>query len=209
MFLEGYKFDIIHRPGTQNGNADAISRIPYTDDQPAPLHLNGLHTDCANDHEEVSDTELELDQTSIQSRVSVVNESRESESEPHDIMLSRINFENFDNSERNKENLSTITEVNLDYGNPVSINLVDKIEQTLDEDMASLQRACPDLNFLIDYLETRVMPDDDKKQKMCIRAEEQFVSKDGLLYRFYQPQYKERPTSPAIISFNWLSLNLE
>ena len=142
-----------------------------------------------NDCGKVTNTNLELDQTSIQSEFSIANESRGSEPEPPDIILSEINFEKCDDSDR-KRDTSTITEVNLDYGNPVSINLIDNIEQTSDKDMVSLQRACPDLSFLIDYLETRVMPEDDKKQRMCIRAEEQFVIKDGLLYRFYQPQYK-------------------
>ena len=29
LMLQQYSFDIIHRPGCQNGNADALSRRPY------------------------------------------------------------------------------------------------------------------------------------------------------------------------------------
>ena len=56
--------------------------------------------------------------------------------------------------------------------------------------MALLQKSCPELNFLIDYLENRTMPLDEKKQRMCTKAEDQFVMKDGLLFRFYQPKFK-------------------
>lgn len=78
----------------------------------------------------------------------------------------------------------------LEYGESGSVNLIDNVDPVSDNDMALLQRQCPSLNFLIDYLENRTLPNDEKKQRMCIKAEQQFVMKDGLLYHYYQPNFK-------------------
>lgn len=34
------------------------------------------------------------------------------------------------------------------------------------------------------------MPSDEKQQRMCLRAEDQFVLRDNLLYHIYQPKFK-------------------
>ncbi|WAR19937.1 hypothetical protein MAR_001775 [Mya arenaria] len=82
------------------------------------------------------------------------------------------------------------TEFEFEYGSSFEINAIDTLDQLSENDMSVLQRKCPDLDFLIKYLESREMPDNKKQQNMCVKAEDQFVMKDGLLYRLYQKKMK-------------------
>jgi len=182
LFLQGYDFDIIHRPGTQNGNADAISRIPYDSEnldnadtsnapQVASLNENCLVSDslCSTSGESDDD-----------SSVYPASSDDDSISDCEDEWFSCE--EHFDDTD-------CLTEAHFEYGTSESVNLIDEVDEPSEADFAKAQRECPDLDFLIDYLENRTLPDDEKRQRMCIRAEEQFVIKDGLLYRFYQPRH--------------------
>lgn len=178
MFLENYDYEVIYRPGTQNGAADGVSRIRY----------ESLDQDEMNDVQIENVNENQTDQVQEESN-SPCDEnfpvSTDSDPEPIKVnVVSNSTTPDLDSKD------DSVVEVTLEYGNPASINLVDKVEQTADVDMAALQRQCPDLSYLIEYLETHVLPDDEKKRKCCQNADDYFVIKDGLLHRVYQPHHK-------------------
>jgi hypothetical protein len=78
----------------------------------------------------------------------------------------------------------------LEYGDTVGINTTDKVDELPETDMAALQRQCSDFDYLIHYLETREMPEDEKQQRTCLRAEDQYVLRDNVLYHLHQPRVK-------------------
>lgn len=43
MFLEGFSYDIIHKPGKQNANVDVIFRIPYPEDKTDGTEINNIN----------------------------------------------------------------------------------------------------------------------------------------------------------------------
>jgi len=64
------------------------------------------------------------------------------------------------------------------------------VEQTSDEDIASLQKKCPTLGYLIEYLEKGTLPKGEKEKRFCTSPHNHFVMKDGLLHKLYQPKNK-------------------
>ena len=145
IFLQQFDMEIIHRAGKSNGNADAISRIPY----PETKSVNA----CDNPQNlKENESTYEHDKTEV---------------------------ENF-----------TLTEVEFEYENVTQISSIDEIEDLPSNDIQTLQRECPDFDFIIKFLETREMPDDDRHQKICIRAEDQYVLNDNVLYHMFQPRSK-------------------
>ena len=147
LFLQQYNMNIVHRAGKLNGNADALSRIPY----PTSETINACQAD---------------------------NISTENQNKPKTGKV-------VDSGKRYQ------TEVELEYENSsVTVSSVDELEQLAPPDIATLQRQCSDFNSIIKFLETRQMPDDENQQKQCVRAEDQYVLDDNVLYHLYQPRSK-------------------
>lgn len=242
MFLEGYSFDIIHKPGRQNANADAISRIPYPQDTCDTSDANVVQSVTTLGPKPDSSTSLDSGSSSPLSSDSEYYDSDCSDQEANTVTVNTVNCSqtclnhkppsgnmsargmpvfqswfakflmfifwlqnvyatvysvltvsdilDFDNNFDHND--VCLVEAVLEYGNSASVCVVDKADSLTDADMAALQRKCSDFDFLIEYLETRMMPIDEKKQRICLRAEEQFVLKDGLLYHYYQPKHKGR-----------------
>lgn len=53
LLLQGYTFDILHRPGTSMGHADGLSRLP-------PIHTIGTVSPTADDEQPTSDTDPQV-----------------------------------------------------------------------------------------------------------------------------------------------------
>ena len=86
----------------------------------------------------------------------------------------------------------SFVQVELEYFDPVCVVSDNTADYLTMVDIRDLQRRCSDFDFIIQYLETMEMPEDEKEQRICLRAEDQYVMQDGILYHLYQPRFKSK-----------------
>ena len=180
MKIQSYNFTIVHRKGSQNQNADAISRIDYsrlssssvpntgqssTDSETghsAPLHPQ-VATCTSNtpstNHVQSSNVET---LTSEHSQTACLNDQEE---------LIQVTFE--------YENLRSVSTIKQEANEPDVSNI------------ATLQRQCDDFKHIINYLESNIVPEDKKLANLVtVVAENQYVLDDNVLYHTYTPRTK-------------------
>lgn len=172
LFLENYSYEIKHRSGKQNANADAISRIPYEheeDSEVNEIEINDNKNKCQKSLQTLevwSEASKEL--LNINSYPSYNNESpniktnikQEQKDNPNKISIRQIvtnglnafillilqlcttlgtlvqpskscDVNSVTESSKEKVNI----EVTFEYGDSVSISLLNDVQQLPDDDM--------------------------------------------------------------------------
>ena len=210
-----YNFTVKHKKGTQNQNADAISRIDYN-------RLPQINQNCQN-QSLCLNTELtsslfvalimgnKTDNGSLSkegSNLTNPQQSPKSHMTPKPLASLQAdpvkapfksdaegttmiqNFKCDHNSDFCSENSPQHTEVTFEYQNtPIICNT----EREADvPDIATLQRQCDDFKHIISYLESNIVPEDkDLANLVTVVAENQYVLDDNVLYHIYTPRTKK------------------
>ena len=179
MKIQGYDFTIEHRKGTQNQNADAMSRIDYSRLATANIpktessHNNidtGLPTLPQPQEQAYSDTHSH---SHIQSSTVETSASEQVQADclSGQEELVQVSFE--------YENISTVCSVEQEAKEPDVSNI------------ATLQRQCDDFKHIINYLESNIVPEDKQLANLVtVVAENQYILDDNVLYHTYTPRTK-------------------
>ena len=169
LHLQGYNFTIKHRAGTQNTNADALSRRIY----PADSQKSAL----------VNDDTLDVPIFNI---------------EPHTCVDSKPHYKKewlkvtFDYSPDVPNDISvsdtTQTSGTSEMLPACSDNVLPSVSQV--SDLSTLQTECEDFKCLLAYMKTNEVPDDPKTAKRIVAEADQYVLINEVLYHLYYPRQK-------------------
>ncbi|MCG8044300.1 MAG: DDE-type integrase/transposase/recombinase [Candidatus Thiodiazotropha taylori] len=178
MKLQGINFEIIHRQGNRNQNADALSRRPYEKEDLEVSEAPPTKTTAATAFltpdavsSDISDTDL------------------------HPCVLSEA--DHLATTEHNEDcSQKTLIEVNFEYNQSPEVDAlepeVNNPNPEQEPDMTELQLNSSDFKDILLYLKDRVLPDDEKHAKFITSEANQYVLKDGILYHIFQPRLKHK-----------------
>jgi transposase InsO family protein len=169
LLLQGYDFDIIHVPGKRNAVADALSRRTY------PAVPDELQTPSALAEDDILSILLP-ESDPLHHDPDILPATVE---QPYSHTLYETTIEYYD------------TNILSSVASNTDTCIMDASAVCALDNLPSLQRDCPDLLPIIEYLESQSLPDDDKLARRVILQSEQFVlDDDGTLYHLFQPRTK-------------------
>ena len=165
--IQEFNYEIVHREGKRNQNADAISRIPYSDEQaPTPSSTSV----AAVDHDMVSESNPTL---------------------PGYVPCDR-GTTGVEDDEVSDAGAKTYLELNLEYAKAPTVALIEQDIQTPKPEMSQLQQQCNDFKDIFRYLQDQKLPDDEQYAKHVVCEASQYVLKDGTLYHMFQPRVRKK-----------------
>lgn len=166
--LQSYNFNIHHRKGVLNKNADALSRLDYSRLKEQPNSQNAHVGSLTASHVKNS--------KSTQSNENVVKVVSDScPSKQTDSIVKEDSPSDF-------QTLQTF----IEYESPC----VCPVTTVSDDDIAKLQRVDTFCKELIDVLENQNFPADEKKAYNLGFYSNEFVMRDGVLYHWFTPRVK-------------------
>jgi len=164
LALQPYTFEINYKEGSKLTAADGLSRRPYED----------AIVDEDGDEELAEDsfiTEITPDLfdtvTSLKQKEKRRNKSR----------ITTLD----DESDEVEDRSDSATDVTQDTGSS------DLIQQ---QDIARLQRECPDYKPIFEYIEKGILPQEEKIARRIVFESEQYIIDDDILYHLFHPRTK-------------------
>lgn len=174
MEIQGYQFEIIHKPGKSNQVADALSRRQYEDEMHDPT-IASIIANQSKSTDNQNDSSLSTSEPDSIEPVSVESTLVESNPEPTQVTL-------FYHKDDPNEGIFTLEpEIEVSFQNPDLSNL---------SNLSKLQRECPDFKDIFAYLENGTLPDDEKSQTKVIQTSKYFDLWNGILYHWFQRRVK-------------------
>ena len=195
ILLQSYDFEVIHKPGKLNTNADSLSRIEY-DNKTPPAHT--LDSDIHNLTSQI------YAMKSTSTTPALHNTACASHSDTHTLShiatLARINT--------SAATILPLTQpVLMATGKPVnSIEAILQAEENYislsplehfteilhkaDIDLKTMQNNDSELKKIIDYLSSRILPSDDKLARHVILESGDYVLDKDVLYHLNYPRGK-------------------
>jgi hypothetical protein len=160
--LQDYDYEIIHRPGTQNANADALSRLPMLlEDNEAKVHYlcaavtRSATNSLPNSHRTGMDPDLVLrpDAYDLERAIEESKTYNDITEEPQVSTEEKKVDMDSDETDNIYHDMEVIEE-DQENKEDISSNLSDTI-------IKSAQRADPSLKVVIEYLESQKLPEHD------------------------------------------------
>jgi len=164
LLLQSYSFDVIFRPTTKNSVADALSRITHQETLREPAVLLG-----PIDEDEIMHIDTSENSTNG-------NEIGDNEKRTELTQLT-IRYKNTD-----KQQSIESVENNDTMMTAVCHLITDR------PDLGKLQRECPELGPMIEYLESNTLPDDDKKARQIVIESERYIIENNILFHLFSPR---------------------
>ena len=169
--LQGYDFEIVHKPGKVHMNADALSRRPYNDQE---------HT--GKDSVEASSNEAV--ETNISATATEISQSKESDDTSQSKKYIQVNF-----------SYGSIPEVvSTDIADENTIQKTD-----IGKSIPELQKECQNFKHIYEYLSSKTLPEDEKLARTVVVESSQYALLDDYLYYFYQPRAKGLPSTQRLV----------
>ena len=169
--LQGYDFEIVHKPGKVHMNANALSRRPYNDQE---------HT--GKDSVEASSNEAV--ETNISATATEISQSKESDDTSQSKEYIQVNF-----------SYKSIPQVvSTDIADENTIQKTD-----IGKSIPELQKECQNFKHIYEYLSSKTLPEDEKLARTVVVESSQYALLDDYLYYFYQPRAKGLPSSQRLV----------
>ena len=169
--LQGYDFEIVHKPGRVHMNADALSRRPYND----------LENAGNNSAQSVSNESAEQSVGALSTEVPQSNKTEHS-----------LQSKKYIQVELTYGSVPQV--VSLDKSGENDIPKTD-----LGKSIPELQKECQDFKYIYEYLASNTLPDDEKLAHTVVIESSQYALLDGYLYHFYQPRVKGLPAAQRLV----------
>ena len=167
--LQPYIKNIVYKEGKKNGNADALSRREYPDNNIVEEE-DDIFPGCKVCHIETEDPTQEWLEYTL----------------PEMSVISK--------SVADKEAVSTLTK---DDTSP--LDHVNALTDTTPDDIRTLQRHCPDFKPIFKYLLEGEVPSDKRRAARLVAEADNYIISDDVLYHLFQPRTKNLPKSKQII----------
>ena len=170
LCLQGYNYEIIHRKGILNKNADALSRREYV----------------SSDSPQSKVEESCLEETAV---ILV---------DPHNFepVTMQVSSMSLADKQADPESL----EVTLEYAfNDKSQDSSPQINAMSATDLSQAQHSCPDFSAIYHYLETGELPSDTKLAHKTAVASDQYIIDNGVLFHMYSPRTQGIPKELRVI----------
>ena len=172
--LQGIDFEIIHRKGSKNQNADALSRIPY-ESAMADQSLSDTIAQSSRAPALAPPSEVDANTISINSSSHARNE----------IVAPIMEEESMCQE-------SEFIELHLEYQETPEVAILEPEVQQPEPDMAELQENSRDFKAIFLYLKDQSLPENDKQAKFIVSEANQYVLRDGIMYHIFQPRMKHK-----------------
>ena len=179
LLLQSLKFNIVHKQGRAHANADGLSRRPYPPPPPEDpdddivndvIDLASLNVISQRDDQKGSSSESGF-------------ESPEEEIKEEDRETTVVYFK--------------YNKIPRELSKQKETETVNRI-MTIDN-LAELQRDCPDLNRIILYLQTGELPVDAKLARQTVHEANEYFFKGEILHHHYTPNNKRmRDAKPVV-----------
>lgn len=201
VLLEQYQFDIQHRPGKSNGNADALSRRDYNEEE---TNDEESLPDIPSPNSFVASANLDLtpqtDQTVTNDTGSTNKLFSIQSSDVNDSSLSSYNYiSTIESSTTDLQDRSHV-EVTLFYSTTSPEASIMAVDQALDQDedahedrerqilhdISQAQQECPDFQQMYKYLENGTLPEDKNTRNRIISESNFYDIIDCVLYHYFQ-----------------------
>lgn len=175
--LQEYQYDIIHKEGKNNRNADALSRRIY-DLSPSSL-VDEICQASEPESKSPADTAEPPEVAELK-----VNE-----------WLTEVTFEYAHVPTVSMAHLNsppgTLNNQEAQVLSKTSIQAHQVAEPSDHADLVALQKECPDFRHLYEYLANRLLPEDATLARNTIFEAEQYLLADNVLYHYYQPRTRK------------------
>lgn len=172
MKIQSYNFTIEHRKGTQNQNADAISRIDYSRlENPNTLATRSIST-TSSATSETAHTQQPLEPPTENNSSPLHTSNTSNKEESASVLVNSVPFDQ--------------------QQEIIEISFENEAREADSSDVATLQRQCDDFKHIISYLESNILPEDKNLANLVtVVAENQYVLDDNVLHHIYTPRTKK------------------
>ena len=172
VFLQGYQYEVIHKPGKIHSNADSLSRREYS---------------------EKNQTENEnADDLSLGPEVCVVGQHPANEMREYKLHYETVETVNVNilSCQEPADSLSTMIHAIEAYEQLDPLQHVREVCLISSADLKNEQREDPDFKSIIDYLLEKQVPDNRNEANRIVAEAQYYIIEDGILFHLYQPRSK-------------------
>ena len=200
MELQEFDYEVQHKKGVNNGNADALSRLPFPSEEVSVVsqsseqncwEKNSTQESISATVEENSEPELLCVQFQFSSpAVAIVEPEPEATSG-----LNNTTTVKTDTSDLKPQHNPNVKE-NQDNVPNIQDNKDTAEAQTSGElPISTKQKQCPEISEMYTYIESGKVPDDPERAKPIVFESELYDIVDGVLYHFQLPRSKRQSSN--------------
>ena len=172
VFLQGYQYEVIHKPGKIQSNADSLSRCEYSEKNQA-------------ENEDADDLSLGPEVCVVGQHP--VNEMREYKL--HYETVERANVNTLSCQEP-ADSLSTMIHAIEAYEALDPLQHVNEVCPISSADLKNEQREDPDFKSIIEYLIEKQVPDNRNEANRIVAEAQYYIIEDDILFHLYQHRSK-------------------
>ena len=204
ILLQSYDFEVIHKPGKLNTNADALSRREYDNSSP-PSHtldsgihdltseIYAMHSSTTHTH---SDIPHENKTMHVHSTTHVDNTRVTASTQPPSPSVTAAINTHTDSCNLDPVRpahsgcIHSLQQAELDYISLAPVDLLNEISNTGTLDIKTMQHSDSDLQIIIDYLQSQTLPNDSKLARKIVIESSDYILDSDILYHLYYPRGK-------------------
>ena len=172
VFLQGYQYEVIHKPGKIHSNADSLSRREYSEKNQAENE--------------------DADDLSLGPEVCVVGQHPVKEMREYKLHYETVETANVNtlSCQEPADSLSTMIHAIEAYEALDPLQHVREVCPISSPDLKNEQREDPDFKSIIDYLIEKQVPDNRNEANRIVAEAQYYIIEDDILFHLYQPRSK-------------------